>query len=361
MLSHQVIHLPKADNDKTRLLWEEVFWEDSKAFVDYYYMHKIQENEVYVCKENDEILSMLHLTPYQLKTRENEVFDSYYIVGVTTKEAYRHQKRMQAMLITAILDCNQKEIPFVFLMPANPLIYEPYEFRYIYQRTEYVWEKDLNIEESIKNIRVIPKKEYAALVKWVNSYLEKEADFFCMRSEAYYEKLSEELKSQNGHILGIYDAEHRLTGQLLYAKENKVYIQECLCKPEETPLDIKEKSEKKPVIMGRITNVAAFLQLFHLKSTDTNPVTVLIFGVRDKDITKNSGVYEWHISKKESKVLKREDAVTEKASLKKAIPCFEISELTELFFGMKKCHEIKNGELFEAVETWQNGCINEIV
>ena len=45
----------------TRKLYEEVFSEDEKSFVDYYYQEKTKDNIIYVVRENDDIQAMLHL------------------------------------------------------------------------------------------------------------------------------------------------------------------------------------------------------------------------------------------------------------------------------------------------------------
>ena len=48
----------------TRKLYEEVFSEDEKSFVDYYYQEKTKDNIIYIVREDDDIQAMLHLNPY---------------------------------------------------------------------------------------------------------------------------------------------------------------------------------------------------------------------------------------------------------------------------------------------------------
>ena len=40
--------LEKTEHEKTRRLWEEIFTEDTEAFLDYYYSIKKAENEIFV-------------------------------------------------------------------------------------------------------------------------------------------------------------------------------------------------------------------------------------------------------------------------------------------------------------------------
>ena len=60
------------EHNLTRALWEEIFNEDSKEFLDYYYFMKAKDNEIYVIENDQEICSMLHLNPYALKLEDTQ-------------------------------------------------------------------------------------------------------------------------------------------------------------------------------------------------------------------------------------------------------------------------------------------------
>ncbi|MGC4017939.1 MAG: GNAT family N-acetyltransferase [Muricomes sp.] len=74
-------------------LWEKVFAEDSKKFLDYYYFMKTRDNQIYVIEEDEAIRSMLHLNPYMLQVEEKE-FRCHYIVAVATESEYRKRGYM---------------------------------------------------------------------------------------------------------------------------------------------------------------------------------------------------------------------------------------------------------------------------
>ena len=80
--------LDKSEHGKTRPLWEEVFTEDTKEFLDYYYYIKTRDNQIYVVEEEEQICSMLQLNPYRLKVGNKEL-PSAYIIAVATKEVCR--------------------------------------------------------------------------------------------------------------------------------------------------------------------------------------------------------------------------------------------------------------------------------
>ena len=70
---------------KLRDLWEEVFWEDSQAFTDYYFQEKAVRNHAFALKNGQEYVAMLYLSPYPVMLRAGEQFvcrEINYIVGV---------------------------------------------------------------------------------------------------------------------------------------------------------------------------------------------------------------------------------------------------------------------------------------
>ena len=125
--------LDPSEHGKTRELWEEVFPEDTKAFLDYYYYIKTRDNEIYVIEEDGEICSMLQLNPYMVRV-EGKEFPSAYIIAVATRKEYRSRGYMGALLRASLKEMYNRGIPFTFLMPAAEAIYTPYDFRYIYSQ-----------------------------------------------------------------------------------------------------------------------------------------------------------------------------------------------------------------------------------
>ena len=123
--------LTQEEHGNTRPVWEEVFADDTKAFLDYYYYIKTRDNEIYTVEEDGQLCSMLQLNPYTLNIVNNS-FPGAYIIAVATREPYRGRGYMGALLRTALNDMYAKKMPFTFLMPAAEAIYTPYDFRFIY-------------------------------------------------------------------------------------------------------------------------------------------------------------------------------------------------------------------------------------
>ena len=81
-------YLPQEQKERSRSLYERVFREDSRRFVDYYYTYKTRDNEILAVEEDRQIVSMLHLNPYRMIVNGYEV-ESRYIVAVADRKSTR--------------------------------------------------------------------------------------------------------------------------------------------------------------------------------------------------------------------------------------------------------------------------------
>ncbi len=259
---YQIECLKGQDVLMTRPLWEEVFSEDSPAFTEYYFQKKAVLNTTFICrllsaKRSDfshdnvkkskgktdflsgEIISMVHLTPYEINI-EGSICPSFYIVGVATKKSHRHRGLMAALLKRAFEYAKSLYCPFIFLMPADPVIYEPFGFSYVYSRPQYDVPVILSQKEVYINsfplgdihIHCMEKTasdaELKQLSAFADSTLKEQFDYYLKRTPAYYETLLAELASQNGCIF-IFTINGQIEGYFLYVREESTpLIQELL-------------------------------------------------------------------------------------------------------------------------------------
>ena len=144
---------------------------------------------------------------------------------------------MDRILRSALSFMKEKRQPFTFLMPANPKIYRPYSFVYIYDRKIYL-PKETAPEEYIPE-RQFPKelaghtflteKELQDLAEFATAYLSKNYDLFMKRDMSYYRVMEKELKTQNGSIFRLFGKDGGLEGYFLYTEEEgRGEIQEAL-------------------------------------------------------------------------------------------------------------------------------------
>ena len=262
----KVRKLRQEEHIRTRKLWEEIFTEDTPEFLDYYYSVKTSDNEIYVIEDDGEIVSMLHLNPYQMRVKD-KVFKTHYIVAVATDERYRHQGLMRQLLNHAMQIMVDRGEPFTFLMPANEEIYKPFGFEFIYeQKREKIIGKQS--DDTMLKITRARNDDCQKIADFANEIL-LEYDVVTWRDEKYYQTLISELKSEEGGIL-IAEKDSQILGVFPYAKGHELQIHEPLMNERtflqhaiyhltgnETALVLCTgygTEESKPMIMAKVLN-----------------------------------------------------------------------------------------------------------
>ncbi len=254
---------------RTRKLWEEIFTEDTPEFLDYYYSVKTKENEIYVIEDGDEIVSMLHLNPYEMRIG-NQIYQTHYIVAVATKESYRKRGLMRQMLNHAMQVMKDRGEPFTFLMPASEAIYKPFGFEYIYEQKQGKV-KGRPCTDTNLVMECAGETDCKAIADFANQML-KEYDVVTWRDATYYKTLLSELASEEGGML-LVKRNGRIEGVVCYAygygKKENLIIREPLFYHEEdlqhaiyqlTGNETKEVQcigygeETKPMIMAKALN-----------------------------------------------------------------------------------------------------------
>ena len=167
-----------ADNEKKKseVLYREAFYEDKDEFVEYYYSYVTKNNKIMVLEQEGNICSMLHLNPYQLSVNGQKT-DAYYYVAVATKRDCRHQGMMRKLLAQSLNDIQKEGHPFAYLMPADKAIYEPFDFRIVYEQKQI---------------------EVPAVPELANEMLSERFDIFTMRDDWYVERIKEETRICEG-------------------------------------------------------------------------------------------------------------------------------------------------------------------
>ncbi len=319
-----------------RPLWEEVFSEDSEVFTEYYFKEKAAGNYGYALEREEGAAAMLYLSPYPVMLRRGGAFacrEINYIVGVATQKECRHRGCMDRLLKEALRDMHGKAQPFTFLMPADPAIYRPYQFTYIYDRMEYevrdsfagFTEKAVKGKQAgtlagasgaeggqrctfVGKIGDRPDKAWKAaffkrLAIAAESHLEQRYDVFIRRDTDYFQIMEKELQAQQGGIWA-FEEGGTIRGYVFYAQEmGKPEIQESLWDKGENSdaCPVKATGVKTPVIMARIVDVRAMLSLLWVERGE---VSVDIC-VSDPILEGNNGIWECDFAKEKTSVRKK--------------------------------------------------------
>lgn len=297
----------------TRQIWEEIFKEDTKPFLDYYYSFKTSNNEILCKMINDKIVSMLHLNPYNICINDVN-FLSFYIVAVATLNEHRKKGYMTEILKESFLYMYKKNVPFTFLRPAKKEIYLPFDFEYIYNH------KSLQLNTNLIEKRA-SKDDFEMLANFTNDFLYKRFSSFCIRDINYMNTLYNEVKSENGDIVKLYDNNEFIGYYVYWGNTEKIvraiFIDEKYTKVKET----------NPLVMGRIINLYSFFENFKLKNNFT--YATIYLKINDNFISENNGYFKLDVTKNYSKIKPIQHL--------KTIDVLEINiqNLLSIFFGYK--------------------------
>ena len=122
-------------------LWDYCFEKKTEPFFQYYFEQYCGKDNMVIggfdkVGEEEKLRTMLHVNPYMLRLRGQEMLVPY-LVGIATAPEARGQHLLRPLLETAFEVLRSQGFPFVTLMPISAGIYLPYEFAYCYYRHEY--------------------------------------------------------------------------------------------------------------------------------------------------------------------------------------------------------------------------------
>ncbi len=255
----QIRKLSEEEHGNTRVLYEEVFAEDSPSFVDYYYTEKTKDNQIYVVEEDEAIQAMLHLNPYVLKVNGSEK-QIDYIVAVATRKPYRKRGYMEVLMKRALCEMYGEGKTFTFLMPAAEELYLPYDFRTVYEQERRIYKE---ISENEGQVKEAERTDCDGLARAAETYLSANYQVYAKRDEAYYQRLLKEYASDGGRVMIYRDGDSITDCRFCY--------------------ETMEEKDKKPKIMIRIIDVRRMLMSLCLTT-----FTAACFTVTDPLIEENN-------------------------------------------------------------------------
>ncbi len=325
-----------------RPLWETVFAEDSREFTEYYFTRKAEQNLVFVRKEGEQIVSMLHLTPYLT----DKIQPVCYIVGVATHADYRRRGLMDSLIKEALQFLWEEHHGFAFLMPANPTYYTPYGFSYIYGKPEWKLNEGIlpvryldaaashhaSFHLVVKGsgnwlLRCAQKQDCAGIASFANEELKKNYDCFMLRNAKYYENMRQELLAQKGNLF-LLQQDDKIEGLLSYVHENnKPGLQEVILTKKAEAVGFVTAEEHKAAIMGRIIRPECFLGQLECEGK-----TDLYLQIEDTLIPGSSGMYHLFTKANSGKLncVKLKEVQT---GVRKANCSITAEKLTQFGFG----------------------------
>lgn len=352
------------ENQRARKLYEEIFDEDSPAFVDYYFRVKAAENEIFVVEnEKQEILATLHLNPYEMMFCGERV-KTNYIVAVATRADCRHQGMMRSLLQASLQEMYRREETFTWLMPAAEAIYRPFGFRFIYEKNKMTVTADvLQRAETDENWQIhsdqevsgdifceeAKKEDLAELACFAEKQLSKLAEVYTVHDIAYFEQRMQEVGCEGGSLI-LIRKEKEICGYFLALKKDREaweIVMEDAVQKKAFPAVLhwfgasEEKctftafpqiweqyaqSENVPAIMGRIVHLERFVCCLKIKKEQEWKIRLA-----DSLIPENNGYFIIKTGIEGGSLIRVEN-LSEKE--KKMFCSMDIGQLTEELFRL---------------------------
>lgn len=352
------------ENQRARKLYEEIFDEDSPAFVDYYFRVKAAENEIFVVEnEKQEILATLHLNPYEMMFCGEKV-KTNYIVAVATRADCRHQGMMRSLLQASLQEMYRREETFTWLMPAAEAIYRPFGFRFIYEKNKMTVTADvLRRAETDENWQIhsdqevsgdifceeAKKEDLAELACFAEKQLSKLAEVYTVHDIAYFEQRMQEVGCEGGRLVLIRN-ENRICGYFLALKKDReaweIVVEDAVQKKAFPAVlhwfgaseekctftafpqiwEQYAQSENVPAIMGRLVHLERFVCCLKIKKEQEWKIRLT-----DSLISENNGYFIIKTGIEGGSLIRVEN-LSEKE--KKMFCSMDIGQLTEELFRL---------------------------
>lgn len=352
------------ENQRARKLYEEIFDEDSPAFVDYYFRVKAAENEIFVVEnEKQEILATLHLNPYKMMFCGEKV-KTNYIVAVATRADCRHQGMMRSLLQASLQEMYRREETFTWLMPAAEAIYRPFGFRFIYEKNKMTVTADvLRRAETDENWQIhsdqevsgdifceeAKKEDLAELACFAEKQLSKLAEVYTVHDIAYFEQRMQEVGCEGGRLVLIRN-ENRICGYFLALKKDReaweIVVEDAVQKKAFPAVlhwfgaseekctftafpqiwEQYAQSENVPAIMGRIVHLERFVCCLKIKKEQEWKIRLT-----DSLVPENNGYFIIKTGIEGGSLIRVEN-LSEKE--KKMFCSMDIGQLTEELFRL---------------------------
>ena len=312
------------ESDKNNIIdiWNYCF-DDGPKFTDYYFNDKYKHENTIVVEDDEEIVSSLQLSQYNLKLND-KIYDTSYVVGVSTFPQARGKGYMKHIMDFTLNELYRKNQLVSILMPIDYRLYRKYGYEHCYDQIEYEIDiEDLSGFKSKGFLKKAKLDNINDLINIENNFL-KDLNGTIIRDKNYYENLFKEVESEDGHIY-IHEDELK-DGYIIYFINNEnIFVRELYynnlnalkgilrflynhntkCKKVtiSSPIDDKIRFilsnpktaniKLKPFMMGRVINFKKYLESLNIKSNENLSINI---SVKDDFIKENNKIFKIHLN-----------------------------------------------------------------
>ena len=232
-------------------------FDDSSDYVDFFFLHSYNSQQVYFVKRDNKIVSALHIIMKKMMYR-NQVFDLPFVVAASTDNDYRRQGLMREVMSETFADLKDQGYCLVSLYPVNPAFYLDYGF------VHFSYGLKLEKLESTFQCGLEQTNDSDMLSKMYNHCIEDQ-DGYIIRDESYYNQYLNSLW-QDGVVFDLIKKDGETLG---YVAHNDGDIDEILLCSEQRPIHddidfsqavMPHHDGNIPSNMMRIINIKKFVE-----------------------------------------------------------------------------------------------------
>ena len=204
--------------------WKRCFENEDPNYIDFFFRCIYKPEYGYADVEDSRVVAALCRVPHAIMFNER-VIKASMLVGAATLPEYRGQGRMSELLHTVLDACSHSEL-LTLIQAYDPKLYEPYGFRTIYYRSDYLLKKSMIKRASATGCAYDPSaidilKVYSAFIRKFNG--------FYTRDLTYFENLKKEIAAEGGRIAAYYDNRNQIAGYAtLLTDGRQIKIEECV-------------------------------------------------------------------------------------------------------------------------------------
>lgn len=188
--------------DSLKNIWTYCF-EDSQAYVDFYFDKKCDPTKVVVLEKDSEIISSIHLNQHRIRLGTSD-FDTSYVVGVSTLPEARGLGKMGQLMEYSLAAMRSFGQSVSILMPIDFRLYTKFGYTNAYDMKKV----ELDIF-SLRKFKLQDKfsratSDQASQLKSIYDGFCSQQNAYAIRNEDYFRDLVEEMDIDGGHIYIAY-------------------------------------------------------------------------------------------------------------------------------------------------------------
>lgn len=212
-------------------LWDYCFEKKGTSFYDWYFtQYALKQNKIVGGFNGDDLATMVHLNPYVLNFRGEEL-KVKYLVGVATDPCARGQHAMGDLLNTTFNILRAAGNKLAILEPINAGIYQPYGFAYTHFMLEYnmplsgLTIPHVDYEIVVQRVPTIEAKELIAPV-YTKAMVSRTG--FALRTSTNWQNMLTVAAGENAETIVVFEGGEAV-GYALYLKDGEtIQVQEML-------------------------------------------------------------------------------------------------------------------------------------